>query len=58
MQTSRQVIVLKNVEMEKDLNLNVMMATTKMETAVLLTVRFRKDGAVQEDQVLQPVFVC
>ena len=44
--------------MEKDLNSNVMMAITKMETDVPLTVKLNKDGVVQEDQALLPVFAC
>lgn len=58
MQTFQQVIVSKNVVMEKDLNSNVMMAITKMETDVPLTVKLNKDGVVQEDQALLPVFAC
>lgn len=58
MEIFQQVIALRNVVMEKDLNSNVMMEITKMETAALLTVKLSKDGAVQEDQAHLPVFVC
>lgn len=58
MEIFQQVIALKNVVMEKDSNLNVMMAIIKMEMAVLLIVELSKDGAVQEDQAHLPVSVC
>ena len=58
MEIFQQVIVLKNVVMEKDSNFNVTMAIIKMEMAVLLIVELNKDGAAQEDQAHLPVFVC
>lgn len=58
METFQQVIVLKNVVMEKGSNFNVMMAIIKMEMAVLLIVELSKDGAVQEDQAHLPASVC
>jgi hypothetical protein len=57
-QTSVPVIALRNVVMEKDSNLNAMMAITKVAMDVQLNVKLNKDGVVKEDQVLQQVSVC
>lgn len=46
MEESEHPIVLKNVEMAKDLNLIVMMETTLMEMDVIANARLKKDGLV------------
>ena len=57
MAVSQQVTEFRNVEMERDLNLIVMMETTEMMTDALLIVKSRVDGHVQVDPVPNQVFV-
>mgnify|MGYP000913862007 CR=1 FL=1 len=52
-----QVTVSKNAVMEKDLNLIVMMVTTEMEMAALLTAKSKPAGPAQEAQALNQASV-